>query len=192
MTTDPFLAAIESAAQEAIARIEAETDQKVAVILRRAQGKVDEEIDRYIQESEQEARRKHQRDLNAARVKAQRAEADACYELYEDFFRSIAKDIIHYRDDCSCYQQVLCNLIRDAARGFQGGVIAVDPRDAACAAECASMLEHPFEVRGDLNSAGGCIVHNLDNTVIRDNTFETRMSRVRSEMEREIWSVLVS
>jgi len=192
MTPDPFLVAIESAAQEAISLIDAETDEKVAAVLGEAQRKVDEEINRYIAEAEQEARRKAQRDLNAARVKAQRAEADVCYELYEDFFDSITGDLSRYREDASLYQPVLCALMREATQGFEAGIISIDPRDETQATECMQMLGHSFELRSDIATAGGCVARNGDGTVIRDNTFESRLSRVRDEMEQQIWSVLIS
>jgi vacuolar-type H+-ATPase subunit E/Vma4 len=192
MTADPFLTAIETAAQDAIAHIDAETDEQVAAILGEAQRTADEETNRFVHESEQEAKRKSQRDINAARAKAQRAEADVCYELYEDFFRQVAGELASYRENAKRYGPVLAGLMADAMRGFEGGTVSVDPRDEAQAKKVLKTLSPTFRLQTDVMTAGGCVVCNSDGTVIRDNTFETRLVRVRDEMTHEIWSVLVS
>lgn len=192
MTPDPFLAAIEGAAKDAIAQIDAETEKKVAEILDQARKKADEETNRFVNESEQEAKRASQRDINAAQVQAQRAEGDARYELYEDFFRSVANRLIDYRDNQNRYEPVLVALMTDGARGFCGGTVSVDARDEPLARKHLSRLEGTFTLHSDITTAGGCVVQDAEGTVIRDNTFETRLARVRDEMGQEVWSVLAS
>jgi V/A-type H+-transporting ATPase subunit E len=189
MTRDPFIAAVESAAQETIARIDAETQQQVAAILAEAKQKAKDEVQRYVDDAQQAANRAAQKKINAARMKSQQAEADACYVLLQEFFVQIGKELeaVRQRED---YPEIFDFLLQNAVAGFDGGIVQIDPRDSDVAQKAVQSLESDFEIRQDISTLGGLKAHSADGSVLRDNTFELRLDRVRTERAQEIWSVL--
>lgn len=192
MATDSFLVAIISSAAEEIARIDAETEEMITAAVGEVRAKAAEEIERFVAETESDAQLIRERDLNAARVKAQSSEADARFELYDDFFKAIAQELSLMRNDSPNYGDTLKRLIVDVTSNLPGAVISVDRRDEILAKSIAEELGDNFEIKADIITAGGCIATSSDGRLYRENTFESRLMRVRSEYVSNIWRVLSS
>ncbi|TLM97664.1 MAG: V-type ATP synthase subunit E, partial [Actinobacteria bacterium] len=89
------------------------------------------------------------------------------------------------------YDDLFARLAAEALAGIVGEVVIhVDPADADCAAQAASKAGVAARVETDITTAGGLFVEANGGRIVRRNTLEDRLERVRQYVQSEVAEVL--
>ncbi|HSQ22404.1 MAG TPA: V-type ATP synthase subunit E, partial [Coriobacteriia bacterium] len=91
------------------------------------------------------------------------------------------------------YEAVLAALVAEAVKGVEGAcVLHVAPADEAMAKKAVDGVDATCSVSPDLESIGGVVVSYDDGRVVRRNTFESRLEKVRGLAQAKVAEVLTS
>lgn len=192
MALETMLNAIQREANEKVQRIDQEAAERAKAIHDRAKARVETEVERYVEEARTEAMRELQREVNAANLKSTRAQTDVRREVYDEVFAAVRTKLEEMRASAA-YPDVFRALVCDAITGLGDGlVVHIDPRDTTYldAFLASGVSAQIVKVETDLSSLGGIIAYSENGRVMRDNTLEARLERVRVERARDIWDVL--
>lgn len=192
MALETMLNAIQREANEKVQRIDQDTVERAQAIHERAKARVEAEVDRYVEEARVEATRELQREVNAANLKSTRAQTDVRREVYDEVFAAVRTKLEEMRASAT-YPDVFRALVCDAITGLGAGLeVHIDPRDTEHldAFLASGVSTQIVKVVPDLSSLGGVIAYSENGRVMRDNTLEARLERVRVERARDIWDVL--
>lgn len=178
MDLHEFTSGILHDAEREAARIEAEAQERAAII----RSQTEAMVRRRREELAAQAQRAQQEELDrqeAARRRDAALAALACrHELLEEAFRQAAQELTGKRRSA-----LLGRLLAKArAQAKVAGVAAVSA-DAA-------YLRRKVKVSGTQEGLGGFIAHTADRKVFIDMRFETLMDSVRSRRSAEIAAVL--
>lgn len=181
--------------------LDEQADAEVESILRVATmqaGAIDdeahEEAERIIAEkvgaAEAAARIKSDKTLNAARLKARRELASVRDAAIEQVFDVAAAELAGLRGT-PAYEAAFAGLLAEAtADAAEDCEVRVAPADAALAERLVSQAGLRCRVVPGLDSIGGVVVALSDGHVLRINTFESRMAKVRGLAGATIAQVL--
>lgn len=192
MALETMLNAIQREANEKVQRIDQETVERAQAIQERAKARVEAEVERYVEEARVEATRELQREVNAANLKSTRAQTDVRREVYDEVFAAVRTNLEEMRASAA-YPDVFRALVCDAITGLgEGLVVHIDSRDTEYldAFLASGVSTQIVKVVTDLSNLGGIIAYSENGRVMRDNTLEARLERVRVERARDIWDVL--
>lgn len=198
---------VDSKVEKIIHRIEEDTEAKAKALTREAEGKARAIISEaegkaaetrsgILGRGEREAEQERQRILANAKLRERKAKLDAKEEVIKEAF-SLAEEKLKEATSGKEYQAVLKNLLQEAVASLGSGTLVVMGRkeDAkhlkevlpAVAKESGANLKLSNET---INAAGGVIVKTEDGRVEVNNTFETRLARLRDDLRPAVSKIL--
>lgn len=130
--------------------------------------------------------------VNAARLQVRRDQAAVREEAVDDVFKQVAERLSAMRGTAE-YEKVFAALVREALDGVDAEAeIQVAPADEALAKKVAADMGATATVSPVLETIGGVVVSTHGGRVIRRNTFESRLLKVRVMAGAKIAEVLTS
>lgn len=173
-----------------------EAEGKARAIISEAEGKAAETRSGIVGRGEREAEQERQRILANAKLRERKAKLDAKEEVITAAF-SLAEEKLKEAASGKEYQAALKNLLQEAVASLGSGSLVVMGRkeDAkhlkevlpAVAKESRASLKLSNET---ISAAGGVIVKTEDGRVEVNNTFETRLARLRDDLRPAVSKIL--
>jgi vacuolar-type H+-ATPase subunit E/Vma4 len=189
---EDILRALEEQGQADCEACTEEARAHAAQIIEDARGKAETIHDNHVAAVERSARLEAMKKVNAARLKGRMEISGVRGEGLDEVFESAREQLrrLHERAD---YPQLFAALAREAFEGVEGQVvIRVAAGDEDLARQAASQAGVAAEVHTDLQSAGGLIVESAGGSIVRRNTFEDRLGRVRPYIQADVARVLLA
>lgn len=198
---------VDSKTEKIIHKIGEDTEAKAKAIINEAEGKaraIISEAERKTAEirsgivgrGEREAEQERQRILANAKLRERKAKLDAKEEVIKEAF-TLAEEKLKGATSGKEYQAVLKSFLQEAVASLEGGSLVVLGRkeDArvlgeilpAIAKESGANLKLSAET---VNTSGGVIVKTEDGRVEVNNTFETRLARLRDDLRPAVSKIL--
>lgn len=195
MAIESILVAITELSRVEIAEILKSGEEKAKEVRAAASARAEREIERYVREACDQAERKATREVRAAHLRNGKICSDIRLSNYDKLKEMTAARLAEIRD-CPEYPSIFDRLVRNVIFGVgDKPIVFIDARDHAVAQDCfkaADLAELGIEIRDELTTLGGLKVCSNDGRILRDNTFESRLSRLYDERAGEIWAVLES
>ena len=186
---DIFQALDEQAAEETDSVLRVAKAQ-AAALEREAREQAEREKTAALEDAETVARAKAERLISTRRVRAARELAVVRSEAIDAVFDEAERRLADLRLR-SNYPGLLEALTREAVAGVEGGYeIQVAAGDAALVDGLKQAFPAADSVVASLDGAGGVVVLSDGGRLIRRNTFESRLARVRSGSHGEVGRVL--
>ncbi|MDO8879278.1 MAG: V-type ATP synthase subunit E [Coriobacteriia bacterium] len=183
--------------------LEEQADDEVSAILRAAQVQADamvqearDEADRItqarVQAAEDSVKARSAKSVNAARLQVRRDLAAVRDEAVDRVFELAAERLAALRGSAE-YEGVFRGLVSEAVEGVQGACeLVVAPDDAALAEKVVADLGATCTVASSLEGIGGAVVSYDGGRIVRRNTFESRLEKVRGLAQSKVAEVLTS
>ena len=183
--------------------LEEQADGEVNEILRIAQVQADailkeatDEAERItrarVEAAEEAVRAKSAKAVNAARLQARRDLAAVRDEAVDHVFADAAEKLGALRGTKK-YEEIFTALVAEAVKGVQGDcTLHVASTDEDLAKKTVADLDVPCAVAPDLETIGGVVVSYDEGRVVRRNTFESRLVKVRGLAQAKVAEVLTS
>jgi vacuolar-type H+-ATPase subunit E/Vma4 len=183
--------------------LEEQADAEVNQILQAAQAQADaveeearEEADRIkrakIEAAGEAVQSRVNKSINAARLQVKRDMAAAREESVDHVFEH-AEELLAAMRGTADYEAVLKGLIAEATAGVEGECeLSVLPADAALAEKIAAELGITCAVSPTLEGIGGVVASSAGGRIVRRNTFESRLTKVRALAGSQVAEVLSS
>lgn len=128
--------------------------------------------------------------LNAARLENKKELAAVRDEAVEKVFSTAASDLATLRSTAK-YEGVFKTLAEEAVAGIEGEcTVLVDPADAALAEKTFKALGVACTVSPSISTSGGLVVSTAGGRVLRQNTFEARLAKLRSLGQAQVAEIL--
>ena len=198
---------VDSKVEKIIHRIEEDTEAKAKALTKEAEGKARATISEaegkaaetrsgIVGRGEREAEQERQRILANAKLRERKAKLDAKEAVIKEAF-SLAEEKLKEAASGKEYQAVLKNLLQEAVASLGSGTLVVMGRK-----EDAKHLKEilPAVAKGSgvamklssetINAAGGVVVKTEDGRVEVNNTFETRLARLRDDLRPAVSKIL--
>ncbi|MDY0087660.1 MAG: V-type ATP synthase subunit E [Coriobacteriia bacterium] len=145
-----------------------------------------------VERTESAMRLKAAKQINAARLEGKKRMASvkeaAVSEAFDKATAALAS--VRTRPD---YPVIFKVLVQEALAGVSGDqVLLVDPADEALARQVLGELGVRAEVKADLSTSGGVTVLTGNSRIMRRNTFDDRLEKVRHSIQSEVAEILFS
>lgn len=145
-----------------------------------------------VQAAETAVRLKAAKSVNAARLKVRRDMAAVRDSAVDAVFVSAAERLAAMRGSAE-YERVFTELAREALEGVDEACeLSVVPEDAALAKKVTGKLGASCTIAPTLDSIGGLVVSMHEGRVVRRNTFESRLLKVRGLAGAKVAEVMTS
>lgn len=142
--------------------------------------------------AEEAVRLKAAKALNAARLQVRRDQASVRDSAVDAVFEEATRRLAALRGTKE-YERVFAALAKEAFTGIaEDCELQVAPEDAALAAKVAAEIGVPCTVSPTLDTVGGLVVSTSGGRVVRRNTFESRLYKVRGLAGAKVAEVLNS
>lgn len=183
--------------------LEEQADAEVSEVLRIAQVQADaivqeatEEAERItaarVQSAEDSGQARSAKTVNAARLQARRDLAAVRDSAVDRVFALAAEKLAASRGTAA-YEAVFKSLAAEAMQGVEGECeLRVAPADADLAARVVGELGVQCAVVPTLEASGGVVVASDGGRIVRQNTFESRLAKVRGLAQAKVAEVLTS
>ena len=161
-------------------------------IEREARDEADRITKARITAAEDAVRVKSAKAVNAARLQVRRDMAAVRDEAVDDVF-GLAAESLAGMHGTKEYERVFAGLAREALAGIDAECeIQVAPKDEELAKKVAAELGANATVVPTLETIGGLVVSVRDGRIVRRNTFESRLLKVRVVSGAKVAEVLTS
>ncbi|MBI4344387.1 MAG: hypothetical protein HY555_02250 [Euryarchaeota archaeon] len=194
---------VDSKVEKIIHRIEEDTEAKAKALTREAEGKARAIISEaegkaaetrsgIVGRGEREAEQERQRILANAKLRERKAKLDAKEEVIKEAF-GLAEEKLKEAASGKEYQAVLKNLLQEAVASLGSGSLVVMGRkeDAKHLKEVLPAVAKGLKLSNEtISAAGGVIVKTEDGRVEVNNTFETRLARLRDDLRPAVSKIL--
>ncbi len=145
-----------------------------------------------VEHTESAMKRKAAKQINAARLEGKKKVAAVKEAAVSDSFAKAADELASVRAR-DMYPGVFKSLVSEAVAGVSGDVVLlVDPSDEALARRTLDELGIDAEVRAELSTRGGVAVLTGNGRIMRRNTFEDRLEKVRHSIQSDVAEILFS
>lgn len=145
-----------------------------------------------VEHTESAMQRKAAKRINAARLEGKKKVASVKEAAVSDAFDKAAEKLASART-LPTYPAVFKALVSEAIAGLTGDmVLLVDPADEALARQVLGELGVDAEVKADLTTSGGVAVLTGNGRIMRRNTLEDRLDKVRHSIQSEVAEILFS
>lgn len=142
--------------------------------------------------AEEAVKLKAAKGLNAAKLQNRRDQAAVRDGAVDEVFEEAAKRLAKLRGKAE-YEKIFTGLAKEALAGLEGDIeIQVAPADEALAKKVAASLGVKASVAPTLDTIGGLVATTNNGRIIRRNTFESRLLKVRSTAGIKVAEVLTS
>jgi vacuolar-type H+-ATPase subunit E/Vma4 len=145
-----------------------------------------------VEHTETAMQRKAAKQTNAARLEGKKKVASVKEAAVSDAFDKAAERLASLRTS-DTYATVFKSLVSEAMAGVSGDVaLLVDPADEALARQTLGELGIDAEVRPELSTSGGVAVLTGNGRIMRRNTLEDRLEKVRHSIQSDVAEILFS
>jgi len=145
-----------------------------------------------VEHTESAMQRKAAKQTNAARLEGKKKVASVKEAAVSDAFDKAAERLVSLRTS-DTYPAVFKSLVSEAMAGVSGDVaLLVDPADEALARQTLGELGIDAEVRAELSTSGGLAVLTGNGRIMRRNTLEDRLDKVRHSIRSDVAEILFS
>jgi len=188
---DIFRALEEQAAKDSEGVLE-EARAHAASITDEAEHEAARARDHHVSEAERSARSRSAQELNSAKLEARKKIAAVKERAVTKAFDEALGELSKVRGDAS-YATAFAKLADEALEGVDGEFsVLVDPADVGLATTFLADKGIDAEVRGDLVTAGGLVVSTESGRVMRRNTLEDRLDKLRGLAQADVAEILFS
>ncbi|GAB4280130.1 MAG: hypothetical protein Kow0056_14150 [Coriobacteriia bacterium] len=190
MAIEDIFRALEEQAESDCANIIGSAKAQADGIIEDAEAKAEEIRRATVQAAEAHARSEAGHVLNAAKLAAKKSMASAKGEAIEEVFQEALDELSRIRESGD-YETLFEDLLREAAEGVEGEfTVQVDPADEDLARKSVKRLGLAAKVEPALSTSGGVVVSMAGGRILRRNTLESRLERVRSLAQSRVAGVL--
>lgn len=190
MALEDIFRALEEQADKDVEAVLAEARAHAAVILDEAQHEANAARDNRVAEAVRSARSRTGQSLNAARLEARKRIAGVKERAVREVFEAAANELGQVRGRPE-YDQVFRALADEALAGVEGEFeILVDPTDVDLARAYIAEKGLAAEVRPELTTSGGLVVSTRGGSVLRRNTLEDRMDKLRGVAQADVAEIV--
>lgn len=204
-----------SGLENIIQNIKEEAEQEKESILKKAKNEADTkkseteekaetEKERIIERGRREADRIKRRTIASARREARQKKLEAREELIQRALEDAEEELAELRDDNERYKEVLKDLIITGGIAVGGGDLEVsvlrNDKKLISEKEIGEMTEKIFKETGNetelevlanlQNADGGTIVQKSDGSITCNNTFKSKLQRMKSSLRPKISGIL--
>ena len=145
-----------------------------------------------VEHTESAMQRKAAKRTNAARLEGKKKVASVKEAAVSDAFDQAAEQLASLRSR-DTYPVVFKALVSEAVAGVSGDmVLLVDPADEALARQTLGELGVDAEVRTEITTSGGVAVLTGNGRIMRRNTLEDRLDKVRHSIQSDVAEILFS
>jgi V/A-type H+-transporting ATPase subunit E len=145
-----------------------------------------------IASAEEAVRAKSAKAVNAARLQVRRDMAAVRDRAVDDVFTEALKRLKALRGTAE-YERIFTELAREALKGVESDCeVQVAPADAELAKKVIGGMGVTFTVAPTLDTVGGLVISTSNGRVVRRNTFESRLQKVRGLASAKIAEVMAS
>jgi len=188
---DIFRALEEQAAKDSDAVL-AEARAHADSIIEEAEHEAARSRDRHVEEAQRSARSRSAQELNSAKLDARKKIAAVKERAVREVFDRALDELAKARSD-SGYAEAFSRLADEALEGVSGEFsVLVDPADLEVAKSVLASKGISAEVRGDLAAAGGLVISTEGGRVMRRNTLEDRLEKLRGLAQADVAEILFS
>ena len=189
-----------SDAKERAEKVLSEAEKKAKSIVEEARREAEKEAEAIISKKKTEAKAYARRILSEARLKAKLKVLNAKEQLVSEIFDEALKKLKELAQSPT-YKDVLESLIRDAAITIGGGDLEILlPSDTNVVLDLDRIAKEAEAETGNktsltisderIKSVGGVIVRSKDKLLTVDNTFESRLERLRERLRVSVANIL--
>lgn len=190
MAIEDIFRALEEQADSECRDILNAADIQAASIVEEARSEAERILQRKLDAVEESVRARAGKIVNDARLEAKRALAQVREQLVNEVFDAAAARLRALREEAE-YERVFRGLAEEALAGADGPcVVTVAPQDAELAKKVLGDLGVQAEVKTEGGMSGGLIVSLHGGRVVRKNTFESRLLKVRTSAESAVAEIL--
>jgi vacuolar-type H+-ATPase subunit E/Vma4 len=189
MAIEDILRTLEEQAAADIEAVLEEARQHATLVVDEAKRDAEKVRSGYKNQAERSAGSEAAKRLNAARLEAKMAVSSARGDAVDNVFGATRGQLATVRGGAG-YDALFAKLADEAMAGLSGPVVVhVDPADAQ-RASALSASGVTITVETDIESAGGLYVEADGGRVVRRNTLEDRLERVRQHVQAEVAKAL--
>jgi vacuolar-type H+-ATPase subunit E/Vma4 len=190
MALEDIFSALEEQADKEIEQILQDARDQAEAIAEEADDEAQTLRERMVNDRERTTRSSAVRTTNAARLDSKKRVAAIKQQAVEDVFKAALGRLAAARAG-SDYDGVFVALAEEAIAGLDGELeVLVDPADLALAEKTFAELDVPVSIRADIETAGGLIVMTNEGRVMRRNTLEERMGKLRQMTQSDVAEIL--
>lgn len=194
-------------ASKITSRIEEDSEHEAEEILREAQAKADEILsqgknqaiaaeEEIIQKGRSDAELIKQRTIANAKLRSKKHGLDVKEEMIQKAFEEAEKKLAEITSSKE-YSRIMMNVIKEGVESISGNSAEVVIRkedveiSKAVLGELSKKLKVDITLSGNhIESQGGAIIRSKDGKIEVNNTFESRMRRMRDELRSKVARVL--
>jgi vacuolar-type H+-ATPase subunit E/Vma4 len=190
MALEDIFQALEEQADKEIEEILQDARDQAEAIEEDARDEAETIRSRLVAETERTARSEGARTANAARLDSKKQVAAIKQEAVAKTFDSALSELESERSSGE-YPKVFRALAEEAVESLDGTLeILVDPADVELAQRTFSEMGRDATVKGDISTSGGLVVLTQGGRVMRRNTFEERLDKVRQLIQSDVAEIL--
>lgn len=190
MALEDIFQALEEQADKEIEEILQDARDQAEAIEEDADDEAQSVRQRLLDEMERVTKSEGTRTTNAARLESKKQVAAIKQEAVSEAFDAALVKLGSERSSDG-YPAIFRALAEEALEGVEGDAeVLVDPADVTLAQSTFSDLGFSAEVKGELETAGGLVVLMHDGRIMRRNTFEERLEKVRNLIQSDVAEIL--
>ncbi len=192
MALEDIFRALEEQAQEECDQVLADAREQAAAIAADAVEEADALTARIVAEVGRTARQRATQSLNAARLEGKKRVASVkARAVVAAFDRSL--EALGSVRGSGMYPAIFKALAQEALEGFEGELcVHCDPADEGLARETLSALGVRAAIEPVISTRGGLVVTTRAGRIMRRNTLEDRLGKVRLAAQAEVAEILFS
>ena len=186
---DIFRALEEQAAKDSEAVL-VEARAHADAIVQEAEHEATRVRETHVAEAAKTARLRSAQDLNSTKLEARKRLAAVKESAVSEVFDKAMDELVRVRESAE-YPAAFRRLADEALEGVSGEfAVLVDPADVALAESVLAEKGLSAEVRGDLSTAGGVVISTENGRVMRRNTLEDRLDKLRGLAQADVAEIL--
>ena len=190
MALEDIFRALEEQADKDSEAVLSEARAHAAAIVEEAQAAAARTRDEHVEQAGKSARARSAQDLNSSRLEARKQLAGVKEGAVSVVFDDALVELAKVRSG-SGYPEVFARLADEAIEGVSAEfALLVDPADAELAASYMTNKGLSAQVRPELTTAGGVVVAFDNDRVMRRNTLEDRLDKLRGLAQADVAEIL--
>ncbi|MGQ9780728.1 MAG: V-type ATP synthase subunit E [Nitrososphaeria archaeon] len=201
---EEFRSQLRRLAEEEAKRIIDDAEEESKRILKKADDEVKRAMERRLQETRIKLAEKERIELASARIEARRRVLSVKSKYLDQVFKEAENRLKEIpTQEPSIYQKVLVNYIMEALENLEGKefMIQMNRQDQPLANKTLYLAEDALKKSGKnvklkispvpMDASGGVIVYTEDMRQYYVNTFESKLTKTRSESQGKIMEILL-
>ncbi|MCL2503668.1 MAG: V-type ATP synthase subunit E [Coriobacteriia bacterium] len=190
MALEDIFRALEEQADSDIGAMLADAQEGAEAIVERARSEADAARDTRVADAERDAVARNSQSLNSARLDARKRVANVKECVVSEVFAEAASALAEMRKRPD-YDKMFRGLADEALSGVDGAFeVLVDPADVDLAKKVLAEKGLIAEVKPGLSTVGGLIVATNNGSVLRRNTFEERLKKLRGLAQADVAEIV--